>query len=342
MLYGSGPDQLATQQMEYDRLYNSSNENNASRYDAAQARAVENILRQRQADAEAQRFADQEAGRSQDQQTAYDFRANQAALDRTAQFSPYGSRGGNQKFDELVKQIDWLPSDPKQLAAFAPGLPPDQFNQLQLMVQRRDKMIAANQQQQADKQAVIDAPQNKAATEGAALADAGNLYNRAAADTAAIAKNPITPARAWYNPAGWAQPAGIPSDNIIQPSDHANALMATRDRTLAPQITPGAIAAKDSTIQVNPVTGNIEPRYQTTPSFRPPVILPSNPPPVAPPVAPPPIQAAPSPIVPNKTAATLPLPLLPTGKVDGSRLVAGQVYQTKRGLALWDGKQFSQ
>jgi len=335
MLYAESPNGLAASQQFYAQYYNSANENNASRYDAAQARAVQNILTQREADAQAQRYADSEASRAQDQQTAYDFNASEAQKNRDAQFALYGSRGGAKSFDDMMKMIDYAPSDPDELAVFTRGMMTGDAAKYQIMVQQRDKMIAANKQQQVDKQTAIDAPQNQAATEGAVLAGAGNLYNRATADTAAIAASPTQVAH-WYNPR-WS--AAIQPENIIQPSDHAKALMATLRSGLAPQITPGAIAAKDSTLQVNPVTGNLEPRYQTTPSYRPPVILPSNPAPVAPP----PIQAAPPPSpVPLNTAAILPLPLLATGKVDAGQLVSGRMYQTKRGPAVWDGKQFSQ
>jgi hypothetical protein len=335
MLYAESPNGLASQQMAYDNYYTGANENNASRYDAAQARAVENILRQQQADAEAQRFADENAATTSATGTANAFTASENQKARDAQFALYGNKGGVKSFEDMIRVIDYAPSDPKQLAIFTQGMAPGDAAKYQIMVQQRDKMIAANKQQQVDKQTAIDAPQNQAATEGAVLAGAGNLYNRATADTAAIAASPTQVAH-WYNPR-WS--AAIQPENIIQPSDHAKALMATLRSGLAPQITPGAIAAKDSTLQVNPVTGNLEPRYQTTPSYRPPVILPSNPAPVAPP----PIQAAPPPSpVPLNTAAILPLPLLATGKVDAGQLVSGRMYQTKRGPALWDGKQFSQ
>ena len=280
MLYAESPNGLASQQMAYDNYYTGANENNASRYDAAQARAVQNILQQRQADAEAQRYSDSEASRAQDQQTAHDFNASEAQKNRDAQFALYGNKGGTKSFEDMMRVIDYAPSDPEQLSVFTQGMTPEDAAKYQIMVQQRDKMTAANQQQQANKQSVIDAPQNEAATQGAALATEGNQYNRILADQKAIAANPIQPERAWYNPAGWAQPAGIPSDNIIQPSEHSKALMATLGSSLAPKIAPAAIAAKDSTLQVNPITGNLEPRYQTTPSYRPPVILPSNPAPV--------------------------------------------------------------
>jgi hypothetical protein len=72
------------------------------------------------------------------------------------------------------------------------------------------------------------------------VSEQGKFYNRILADRAAIEANPITPKRTWYNPAGWARPAGIPSENIIQPSEQAGQVMSDFAKRLAPQIDPAS------------------------------------------------------------------------------------------------------
>lgn len=305
MLYAESPGGLASQQFGYDQLYNSANENNASRFDAAQARAVEYTLRQRAADADAQRFADQVTSRGQDRQDQYSFAAQQGALNRAAYStskSDAAAIAADNHQEAVYNEATKLAANGQltgdALETYRKILTPERFTRLTAVVSGTNKLITAAQTE-------ADAPQNQAATEGATLARAGNLYNRAATATAAIEAKPTSAAH-WWNPR-WS--ANIQPDNIIQPTEHAKALMATLKRTLAPQITPAAIAAKDSTLQVNPVTGNLEARYQTTPSFRPPVIQPSNPAPdfsqAAPIVGPQPTRAAPIPGLTRPTRAQL-------------------------------------
>jgi hypothetical protein len=83
------------------------------------------------------------------------------------------------------------------------------------------------------------------------LADQGNLYAGLQADIKGVASNPVQADRSWWNPMRWGHPAGVPADNIIQPSDHALAV-----RNQLAQAMPQVLAQgeKYGDISRNPVT----------------------------------------------------------------------------------------
>lgn len=84
ILHASSPDGIAAQQLQYDQLYNGNNQNNASRYDAAQARALQAMLSQRESDQRAQDAADTSAEQANQFNQRLAFQGEQGALDRAS------------------------------------------------------------------------------------------------------------------------------------------------------------------------------------------------------------------------------------------------------------------
>lgn len=84
ILYASSPDGVAAQQQFYDQYNLGANQNNAARFDAAQARALQATLTQRDYDQRAQQASDDAAQRAQQFNQGEDFSAGQNALDRAS------------------------------------------------------------------------------------------------------------------------------------------------------------------------------------------------------------------------------------------------------------------
>ena len=277
ILYASNPDQLAQQQLEYDRMYGSANENNAARYDAAQSRAVEAILRQRAQDQQQQQFDQNNISQGQDQQAKYDFYSQQGALDRASRSADaaankavnFKTENDRQEAEEM-RSIDILPTDPEALKRYFPNWEPERIARVAGQAATAQHLIQTNQN-------LKDQPQNDAAAQGQTLAYQGNLFQKILADQAAI-KNSPTDSQSWWN--SWipnSMNRRVPSASIIQPSDAAAVRLADISRNLAPTL--ASAGKKDSLIQVNPATGGYTQAVPFTsgyqPTIQPPVAQPA-------------------------------------------------------------------
>jgi hypothetical protein len=169
-------------------------------------------------------------------------------------------------FNEAVAQAQFLPADPAALMRYYPMLSPDRISRLAVIAAGQQKAIVGQQ-------SAADAPTVEAATRGADLARAGNLYNRLLADNnnavPSATSNPTVPLHPWYNPLRYGRNlatwfgADLPTapENIIQPSQHAIDRAALLQSTLAPQITPAAVAGKNSEVLIDGATGKLVPAF---------------------------------------------------------------------------------
>lgn len=277
MLYASDPNGLAAQQFQYDQLYGNANEQAAARFQQAQQQAIQNALQQQNQDNNLQ---EQDISRQSGLDTlgeTQDFQANQNDLDRASRSADVVANktvNSDAQQERILNEASgvaaWLPTDPVALARLYPMLTPDR-------IQRLSVIAGAATKQASLVQTAKDAPQVAAATQGQTIADAANRYQRILADQNAIKASPTDAATSWYNPMGWGQPAGIPADNIVQPSNFATARLAALSKSLQPAI--AAAGTKDSLIQTDPVTGQLVPAYQmpATATNRVPTIVSSNP-----------------------------------------------------------------
>jgi hypothetical protein len=156
IIYGSDPDALERQQNFYDQFNFGAAESNRNALQNANAQTVDLIMRQRAADENARRYdIGNTIAQNQFQQSRNDA-ANENAANRATELKLYGSKGDTSRFNELVKNLDWLPSDPNQLAKFTAGITPEQFNQLRAMIGQRDQVISANTLDQFQRTATPD------------------------------------------------------------------------------------------------------------------------------------------------------------------------------------------
>lgn len=264
-IYGSGVDQVAQQQNYYDSLFNQANQATRSAYDSAQARAFEAMLRQRQIDANAQHQDYVDAQSGQDTQARRDFLAQQNELDRQSHLADVvANKAGNAEaaqdkiYNEAVNMAAWLPTDPAALSKYYPSLSPDRIHRLALFA-------TAAKGDQAQATAEKNAPQVDAAKKGAELADAGNFYQKIIDEENAITKNPTDKGLNFGLLTGHIS-RGVPASAVVQPSDHARALMTSLASSLAPQLNDAG--GKNSMIVVNP-RGSYQPAYDYPPGTAP-------------------------------------------------------------------------
>jgi hypothetical protein len=302
-IFAGSPDALAQQENFYDGYYQNADESDRSAYDNAQAQSVQNAMRANQEDDELEEH-DINAQTSATENAA-DNSTNLkiVAAQNQAAAITNDEKQQEKTYNDALQAVSWLPTDPMLLSKYYPTLSQVRINQLSLIA-------AGVQKDAAAKTAATNQPQVDAATQGAALADAGNRYNKIIADQSAIAANPVTTGSSGsgynFGLLGGNITRGIPSDDVIQPTPYATSLMSGLRQNLAPQITPSAMAKPGSLVVPNPVNGQIQPAYSFPPGTRPPVILPSNPAVVAPSAPPPVTPVAPSPVASQPVASTQP------------------------------------
>ena len=269
ILYASNPDALASQRMAYDQFYNSANQQAAARADAINANNVQNLMRQRQQD-----IARSDSIRANDSanniaNSRMAFQAQEDALNRGSsernvdtQYSYSKSKNDdeiNQQNFRLALSVanhGELPESESDLGAMYPGLTPSQIKAL-TSTNNESRLVSFKSAAQknfnegnpilpSDVGSFISktSPVFKSASDFAStlirpvieehdrqseLARAGNLSIRIAKDAAAL-----TPGKGTVQPSGsWQKDA---------------------DKRVSDMK-----ADKNSSVVINPATGNFEP-----------------------------------------------------------------------------------
>lgn len=299
IIYGSSPDAVAQQQQFYDQYNLGANQNNAARFDSAQARALQAALQQREFDQRAQDSADSSDQSAQQFNQRLAFQADQSALDRasrekdvaTQYSSTHADRQDalNQRDFEQAQKLAMTGQTPQTEDELKLQYPKFDANQIKVLAQASSQHGLSRFQQAFDQslkngqplqidaiknyvnpksslyQDAIDsrtatlAPLQMEHDEGQSKADKGNFASRIIADTSAT---PLDTSLGF----GDFVRAPISSTafalkNLISPSVPASSVIQPSGdwQSRAPAIIAALKSGQEPLVQTDAITGRFAP-----------------------------------------------------------------------------------
>lgn len=293
IIYGSSPDAVAQQQNYYDQLRQNAGQNNAARWDAAQARALQATLSQRESDQRAQDAADTSAEQADQFNQRLAFEGQQGDLNRASHEKDVNTQYTSTHADrqDAINQRDFeqaqklamagqIPQTEDKVATLYPNFSKDQIKVLASASAQHafdrfgtalDMSIRAGNPLPLEAISKIvnsDSPLYKDAVDyrteklapfvqqfqtGEDKARKGNLAQRITSDVQAPPLDENVSGATWWNPLSWAA-RGL--HNLVTPAANKNPITPVGDwQARAPQIVSALRAGNDPSVTTDVTNG---------------------------------------------------------------------------------------